>query len=539
MKLKPINLDIEHYDNLSKIKDIKSEWFQMDIHKKFRDEFLKTILPIIKINDYEDYKNKKSVFFSINVFFKWFAMDIFRLFICLTIKKFFSKKKIVVPKNYQFLNKVLRGKLPINFYRIIKNPYSKQSKFEKFIKNTIRFLQLNSISDIIFPKSSSGSVILFNKFMAKNLKGNKELNYFSDLSYYFKSDLDKFPTLKKSKLSKRNLFEIKFIEKKIIEIFLKFNLRLSNINKKYVQNLILDSYNFYQHHSKGIDAPKKLYIGTAGSAIWAKLLCALTIVNGGKVINFEHGRGTILHYIVQKFFTDFSHISTFFNLNHSHAIMNQKRYDKNKKSYALHKKDIILNYPKKKIFNPFALSKLNFKPLIKRKKMKVLYVSTAYLGYGAGFSPWKPDILYLKFQVKLLTLLTSNNIEVTLKPHPGGYAKISSSLLKTLNIKVIHQKYEDIVDKVDFDFFITDHIASTVFPHMINFSKPTILFDFNLTEINKLLLNDLKSSIYIIRSKQDKKGELIFDEKLFKKHLYAIKTNKFLNMKRSIRKYYD
>ena len=314
---------------------------------------------------------------------------------------------------------------------------------------------------------------------------------------------------------------------------------MSNINKKYVQNLILDSYNFYQHHSKGIDAPKKLYIGTAGSAIWAKLLCALTIVNGGKVINFEHGRGTILHYIVQKFFTDFSHISTFFNLNHSHAIMNQKRYDKNKKSYALHKKDIILNYPKKKIFNPFALSKLNFKPLIKRKKMKVLYVSTAYLGYGAGFSPWKPDILYLKFQVKLLTLLTSNNIEVTLKPHPGGYAKISSSLLKTLNIKVIHQKYEDIVDKVDFDFFITDHIASTVFPHMINFSKPTILFDFNLTEINKLLLNDLKSSIYIIRSKQDKKGELIFDEKLFKKHLYAIKTNKFLNMKRSIRKYYD
>ena len=69
MKLKPINLDIEHYDNLSKIKDIKSEWFQMDIHKKFRDEFLKTILPIIKINDYEDYKNKKSVFFFYKCFF--------------------------------------------------------------------------------------------------------------------------------------------------------------------------------------------------------------------------------------------------------------------------------------------------------------------------------------------------------------------------------------------------------------------------------------------------------------------------------------
>ena len=93
--------------------------------------------------------------------------------------------------------------------------------------------------------------------------------------------------------------------------------------------------------------------------------------------------------------------------------------------------------------------------------------------------------------------------------------------------------------KEDFDFFITDHIASTVFPHMINFSKPTILFDFNLTEINKLLLKDLQNSTYIIKSKQDKKGEIIFDEKLFKKYLYDIKTNKFLNMKRPIQKYYD
>jgi hypothetical protein len=539
MKPKPIDLDIEHYDSLSKIKEIKVEWFQIDIHKKFRDEFLKIIIPIIKVNNHEDYKNKKSVFFSINVFFKWFAMDIFRLFISLTIKKFFSKKKIVIPKKYKFLNRILKNKIPINSFRKLKNFYLKQGKLEKFIKNSIRFFQINSISDIIFSKSSSGTVILFNKFMAKNLKGNKELNYYTDLSYYFKSNLYKFPTLKKSKLSKRNLFEINFLKKKIFKIFLKFDLRLSNTNKKYVQNLILDSYTFYQFHSKEITTPKKLYIGTAGSAIWAKLLCALTIMNGGKVINFEHGRGTILHYIIQKFFTDFSYVSTFFNLNHSHNKMNQKRYDKNKKFYSLHKKDVILNYPQKKIFNNFALSKLNFKPLIKRKKMKALYVSTAYLGYGAGFSPWKPDILYLKFQIKLLTLLGSNNIEVTMKPHPGGYAKTSLSLLKMLNVKVIHQKYEDIVDKEDFDFFITDHVASTVFPHMINFSKPTILFDFNSTEINKLLLDDLKSSIYIIKSKQDKKGELIFDEKLFKKYLYDIKTNKFLNMKRPIQKYYD
>ena len=75
-----------------------------------------------------------------------------------------------------------------------------------------------------------------------------------------------------------------------------------------------------------------------------------------------------------------------------------------------------------------------------------------------------------------------------------------------LDVKVIHKKYEDIVDKEDFDFFITDHIASTVFPHMINFSKPTILFDFNLTEINKLILKDLQNSTYIIKSKQDKKN---------------------------------
>ena len=106
-------------------------------------------------------------------------------------------------------------------------------------------------------------------------------------------------------------------------------------------------------------------------------------------------------------------------------------------------------------------------------------------------------------------------------------------------INILDEKYEKIVDKIDFDFFIIDHIASTTAPHIINYSKPTIYFDFNFTEINKLLIKDLKNSIKIVPIYQNKKGNFKFDNNLFNKHINHIKLNQHLNWKRDIRKYYD
>ena len=60
-------------------------------------------------------------------------------------------------------------------------------------------------------------------------------------------------------------------------------------------------------------------------------------------------------------------------------------------------------------------------------------------------------------------------------------------LINYYKLNIHDEKYEEIVDKLDFDFFILDHLASTTAPHIINYSKPTIYFDFNFTEINSLL----------------------------------------------------
>ena len=64
-------------------------------------------------------------------------------------------------------------------------------------------------------------------------------------------------------------------------------------------NLIYHCYLFLENNWLKENIPKELHIGTAGSMPWGKLLCALVIFNKGKVTNYEHGRGTILHYFVQ------------------------------------------------------------------------------------------------------------------------------------------------------------------------------------------------------------------------------------------------
>ena len=84
-------------------------------------------------------------------------------------------------------------------------------------------------------------------------------------------------------------------------------------------------------------------------------------------------------------------------------------------------------------------------------------------------------------------------------------------LINYYKLNIHDEKYEEIVDKLDFDFFILDHLASTTAPHIINYSKPTIYFDFNFTEINSLLKIQFDNSLSIIPVKQNNKGIFEFN----------------------------
>ena len=176
---------------------------------------------------------------------------------------------------------------------------------------------------------------------------------------------------------------------------------------------------------------------------------------------------------------------------------------------------------------------------ITREKLKALYVTGAYLGYSASFRPFLPDIHYLKFQTQVFDYLNEKKIDFSLKPHPGNKSKIPSGLINYYKLNIHDEKYEEIVDKLDFDFFILDHLASTTAPHIINYSKPTIYFDFNFTEINSLLKIQFDNSLSIIPVKQNNKGIFEFNSELFNKFLDNIRHNNHINWNRDIGKFYD
>ncbi len=536
-----ISLDISQYNSKEKLNEIDCGWYDLETIKIFRDEFCKKIIPVIKINNRGN-DNNPNINLAVNIFFKWFSSSLFELFAAVQTKKYLEKnyEEIHTPEKYDFLKKILEDKIPETKFQNLKNPYLQQSKFEKFFKNLYRTLQLNTISDFINFKKKK-DVILFTEFLLKNIKGNGNLNVYRDLSFYFKNEKNnEFPFFDhdNNKLSKENLNQFDLIKNIIQNSFEKLDIKLSKNNLKYIDNLIYHCHLFLNYNWIKKNIPKELHVGTAGSLAWGKLLCAIVIMNGGKVINYEHGRGTILHFFIQKFFTDLNFSTQFININKEHMLMNKKRYDNLKKFYLLHDFEVDISQPKNNIKNPFSMNKKVFEK-ITREKLKALYVTGAYLGYSASFRPFLPDIHYLKFQTQVFDYLNEKKIDFRLKPHPGNKSKIPSGLIDYYKLNIHNEKYEEIVDKLDFDFFILDHLASTTAPHILNYSKPTIYFDFNFTEINSSLKMQFDNSLSIIPVKQNNKGIFEFNSELFNKFLDNIRHNNHINWNRDITKFYD
>ena len=540
MNKNQINLDISQYDSKERLNEIDFGWYNLETIKIFRDEFCKNIIPVIKIRNSVK-ENKPNINLAVNIFFKWFSTSLFELFAAVQTKKYLEKnyEKIYTPKKYDFLEKILKDEIPETKFQNLKNPYLKQNKLEKFFKNLYRTFQLNTFSDFINFKKKN-DVILFTEFLGKNIKGNGNLDIYRDLSFYFKNETNnELPIFDhNNKLSKENSNQFNLIKNIVQNTFKKLDIDLSKNNLRYIDNLIYHCYLFLNYNWIKENIPKELHVGTAGSLAWGKLLCALVIMGGGKVINYEHGRGTILHFFIQKFFTDLNFSTQFININEKHMIMNKKRYDNLKKFYLLHDFEVDMTQPKNDIKNPFSMRKKIFKK-ITGEKLKALYVTGAYLGYSASFRPFLPDIHYLKFQTQVFEFLNEKKIDFYLKPHPGNKSKIPSRLVDYYKLNIQNKKYEEVVDKLDFDFFILDHLASTTAPHIINYSKPTIYFDFNFTEINNLLKIQFDNSLSIIPVKQNNKGIFEFNSELFNKFLDNIRHNNHMNWSRDISKFYD
>ena len=248
------------------------------------------------------------------------------------------------------------------------------------------------------------------------------------------------------------------------------------------------------------------------------MLCKFFIENGNEVINYDHGSGQVLHDFVIKFYTDLSYVSEFVTYNNFHKELLEKRYKEFCK-FDLYKKDVRFNFLKNK--KKFFISTQNKKQEL-NKNLKVLYVSTVYLGYETRFRPIIPDMMYFDFQIRLINFLKSLNFDVTIKPHPEGKLKTPTH---KFNCKKINNKFEQIKDIENYDFILTDHIASSTVKSMIFLNLPVILINYNTPHIYADTYELIKKSFFVVDTFINDQNRLMIDNNKFLSIINQIKQN--------------
>ena len=504
----------------------------------FRDDILKELIPLLK--NKKNLDNDDPVKTSLNIMFKWFIIDILNIYKSLEIKKSFDKNNIQleIPERFFILKKIINNESPPTIFEALKNGPKERFKKIKFLKKIYRFLQLNSFKDLMTLNFSKKVVISYHSFVAKNLRNNNEINFFKNFSDFYTKKIKDFPNSNISQISPNILEEIKKILNIIKTVFEKYDQEFTANIEKHFFEWIVHCNSFVNFHRKNIvTIPHNIYTGSSASEVWGKMLCNFTISSGGYVTNLEHGRGDILHEFLPKYFTDLDDVSEFITLNKSHSDINIKKYNANKQ-FALGEKNILINPPKKNIPNPFNL---NHNQIFKKKSdyLTGMYISTCYLGYGGRLRPTLPDIVYYDFQIRPISDLKRLNKTIICKPHPEGRTTIKDEFYKKLNCVLTKKNYDEAIKKYDFDFFITDHVASTTMVDMMLSNKPTILMNFGTPQICGELKEDLKKSIYILDVEFSKENRAKYDIMKLEEIFFNIQKNSLDSQNKPIKKYYN
>ena len=537
------NLNLDVNDIAYDTDGVKNFFWPIKIHSinSFRDDILDALLPILKGNKNLDKHDKVKT--PLNILFKWFINDILNIYKSCEIKNRFQEKKInlLIPDRFDVLKKIFQNERPSTiFEKIHKGPIEKFPKL-KFMKKIFRFFQINSLKDILNNKKELDTVVFYyQSFLRKNLYGNGEINFFGHFSDYFKDNLKEYDFNNENKFPKSIRLKAKEITKILEKIFLKHNIIFDENLRNYFIEWILECFYFVNFHREKIkNLPKKIYIGSSSSEVWGKMLCNFVLNSGGEVLNFEHGRGDILHDFLPKCFTDLDEISEFITLNDKHSEINSNRLKKNSK-FILGDKEIKISFPKKKIYDPFQLENHKYikKYNNKDSKLKIMYVSTCYLGYCGRLRSTLPDIVYFDFQIRLISFLKKMNFEIICQPHPGGYTKIKKDFFKKLKVINTTKIYDQAIKDYDFDLFITDHVASTTMVNMLLSNKLTILMSFGTPVISEDIENDLNKSTHIINVEFDENNRAVFDEEKLKKIFQNFKLNKETKIDKPIKKFY-
>lgn len=255
------------------------------------------------------------------------------------------------------------------------------------------------------------------------------------------------------------------------------------------------------HLRKRQKVPAHFWAGTLGNPVY-RAMATVVRERGGEVTGFDHGMSTGLWDTPIQTLLEFDFADRF--VTYSAAMANGLRNNW-QQSRSIHGKLpelLFLKAAKLKRNNQSA-------PCWVNDGRKIIYVPTVYSGDSVHLIPFYSDIQMVDWQVRLLSYLRNQGLEVSIKPHPESLYSIPSELAELVDGRILSGRFEDL--NLDGATLIFDYPQTSAFVRAVRSDNPIIVIDFDRLGIRNEARLAIESRCALVRGTSAEDGRLQVD----------------------------
>lgn len=453
---------------------------------------------------------------SIRLLYKWFLCEVLSQFESTILVCNFKKDNVtpIIPKHYKKINALYRSNsLKCSFFLNLSSGPSFGRKIPYLVKRVGKeFLWNGFDSKLIYRYGTNSNDILAiepSNLTIQHAKGAKKLLRYSSFNEWFGSMPQNY-ILRNS--------EVKAGLEKIISIvqdgFRARGYEMSPDVYEYLSSWLIQANNFTHYHLNDqndlIDNIKdEVWFGCGGNTVWHVMLIEKLRQKNIKVLTHDHGSGNSHHEQTPVHWVEFLHTDHFVTFNDVNEEVRRSALKKelifNKKLPIIESLDSVLGNPKRdNVTQSFVIN---------GKIKKVMYLGTAFHGEGTRLRPIFHDMTYFDWQVKLLSRLKKNKVDLIYKPHPEGSSSVPHDFAESFGFQSTTKKFEEIDENVD--AYIIDFIFSSTTPKVFKAKKPVFFINLGFPELLPDAIKLIKKSCYYLEAKYSSDSRLSINFKEF------------------------
>lgn len=450
---------------------------------------------------------------------KWLIPEILKIIEAIKLKPYVMRRNLFISiDHYTTLKKILDNKLEDylpNFLATFSTvPENMNIPF--FIKMLIRTVENNNINQLINLERNNDFFLEPNSLTLENAAIQKKILIYTNVQRIINQKSHTKDNTKLNPKSLNKLFDII-----ITNICNELKLSSETIDYQIIQYIKNLTSEFIKVTIKNVRAVehKKIkggtWVGSSGASYFIKLICHTLRRNNKTIIGHSHGSGYSVVNLVHTFHA--------VELNTCDEFCTEKKENLDDLRSEINENYLYgMNKPKIKSVRK---SNSQFKTYFYTKKIsRIMYIATAYKSDKLRFVPIDSDATYIDFQLRLLSFLKKNEIEVVFKPHPEGSLKFHEEIGKFMNIQTLNGVFENI--KTDVDAYVIDYFCTSLLVPMLRKNKPIYFINFSLPKLRLNVEKMLRKRSYFIDSKLNSKNRIMVDWDNFSKKL-KIKEHQF------------